>query len=360
MQVDKLSASALNQYLRCPHEYYLHRHTDKKESKLKDNSKLHTGSMIHEVLERLRYKPNKDMIIPLLNDVNEHYEEYTMTEDEISYYEKILKKWIKTRDFYPIVDIEKGFKIPLKRFHITGFIDVVERLDDNFLRVTDYKTGSYFRDMKDTRESVQLKMYTLACMEEYGVDNIEVGYDQIQYEKPKYMQYTTEELRKFLKYIKSMRRKIKNDTRHRPSPGFNCSWCGYTRYCKTIQNEMSLEGIEKMSLDKLIKKFDVIKGKNKVIQEKKDLIKTMIEERMKTMDIEEYENDNYSVKQIQNKYTNYDAVKVLEYAPIDRLNDIFKVKKSKLKDLDDDIKEKIKESADYRYSSPYVRVFSKD
>lgn len=360
MKISKISASSLRQYVRCPHNYYLHRHSDKEPMQLEDNSQLHTGSIIHEVLEKLRYRPKKSNVTDFLHSVNESYKDYTLSLDEIREYKQILEEWVETRDFYEIVDVEKGFNIQLNDFRLTGFIDVIEKKGEDMYRVTDYKTGKYFRDKSELMESIQLKIYTLAVLEEYGVNNIEVAYDQIRFDKPEYVQYTKKELQEFLKYLKSMYRKIKNDNLHKPTPGFCCSWCDYTRYCDALQEELSLEGIEELSLDELAQRYTMMKARESEIKEQKSQIKEMLEARMDKKNLERFECDDFTVKRMQNTYVKYDPTKVMEYAPADTLNDVLSVKKNELEDLDDDVLAKIEEYAETTYSSPYVRVFEND
>lgn len=363
MKIEKLSTSRIEQYLRCPKEYYYDRHSSKEASDLIDEENLHKGTIIHEALEKLRYKPQKNLISDFLNEANENCEEYTLSPSETKEIIDLLKNWIETRDLgYEILDVEKYFKIPVKDFHLTGKIDVIERVDDNYLRVTDYKTGSSYKSMSDLKDNTQLKLYSLATMEIYDVENVEVSLDQIRFESPEYIQYSRDELVDFLQYVVSLRNKMKDDEIWRPKPGYQCAWCAYHEHCPAIQRTLDELEIDGFDYEELGKKYNQVHGKIKVLENKKKQLKKMMVNKMDKEGKEEYKSDDIAITKHQNQYTNYDPKTVVETVSNDSLSDVLKVKNSKISDLDlsQEQRDKLEMSKNISYSSSYVRVNEKE
>jgi|GEM_PF-6937407 len=360
MKAKKISSSRISQYTRCPSEYYYDRHTDIEPRDLTDNSSMHYGSIMHEVLETIRRNPEHQDISDVIMQINKNYKDYTLNDNEFEEMINLVKNWFRTRDIsLEVLDVEKRFKVPLRDFYITGIMDVVEKIDSNSIRVRDYKTGYYFKDINETKNSTQLKLYTLAAMEIYDVDNIEVAFDQVRYEAPEFIQYSKEELRNFIKYVISIQNKIKIDTEHEARPGRHCAWCGYTHKCKKIQEQLEFHNLSDLSMDELTEKYQQIRAKEKVINDEKDMLKDMITGKMSDNKMEEFENDKMTVRKTQRHYVNYKPSKVLEFINEENIDNIFKVNKSKLKDLDDKDLNEIEKYANHSYSNPYIRVSEK-
>lgn len=364
MNVEKVSASRVKQYLSCPQQYYFDRHSDKEpEEFCSDDTPLHMGSIIHKVLEKLRVRPKKEIIPELVHEINEEYEEYILSPEETQEIVDMLEEWLETRDLgYEILSIEEYFKIPIKGFYLTGKIDVVEKINDSELRVTDYKTGTSFKDKQDLKESKQLKFYTLAAMEKYGMDNVEVAYDQTRFDSPEYIQYSRDDMVGFLQYIVSLRNKIKKDKLHKAKPGWHCAWCDYTHHCPIMQKEIEELEIDGFSYEKMASKYQEIHGKIKVLKGKKKELKKMMIGKMGEQKKDVFENDKVRINKVQSEYTNYEPSTVVENVPEDELDNVLKVKKGKVDDLDlnKEQREEIEENSSNSFSNPYVRISTKE
>ncbi len=363
MKIDKLSTSRIKQYVRCPQQYYFDRHSDKKPMDIIDQTALHRGSIIHEVLEKLRYKPKKEIIPELINEVNENYDEYTLSYSEIQDITKSLERWLRTRDLgYEIIDVEKYFKIPVKDFHLTGQIDVVEKLDNGILRVTDYKTGKTQRDKKDMMNSTQLKLYTLASMEIYDVANVETSFDQINYPAPEYIQYSRDDLVEFLQYVISIKNKIENDEVQRPNPDWHCGFCDYINHCPVMQGEIEDLEMDNITYEEMADQYKKVKGKIRTLENKKEKLKKCMTSRMEEENKDKYESEEIRISKVQNSYKNYNPQTVIENVPPQKINKVLSVNKTKLDklNLNQESRDKIEMDTHITCSNPYVRITHKE
>lgn len=363
MRSEKLSASSINTYNKCPHMYFMKYHTNKKPTMLKEDFHLHFGSIIHKALEIYRNLVDAGKNVSLfkcLHKADEEYKQYSLDNSEFEDAQKMLDNWLNTREIeYPLVNTEEYFVVNIRDFKIHGYIDVIEKIDSNHYRVIDYKTGKTYKNKHEAMESTQLKMYALAVMDLYEVENVEVAFDQLRFESPEFIQYTTDQLRKFVQYLYHIQRTIKNDREHHPRIDWHCRWCDYSNHCEFIDEIDSVSEIEealiKGDFSNLVALYNEYLEKSKRAKSLADEFKKLITEEMKEKNIEEYESQTFSLTKSYRKLKRVDYSQVLEYVPPEVADEVFQVKLSKLKELVN------MDEIDYRieHSSPYLRVTQK-
>lgn len=362
MKADKISASRLQQYIRCPFEYYLSRHTDANPVKIfSDDSAMHIGNIVHKTLEKLRLKPDEDIVVDLLTKTNIQYDDYTLSDNQFQEVKQLLKKWVKTRNFSAeVVATEEYFSIPVRDFKLTGIIDLVERVDDDYYRVIDYKTGWAYKHWKNRMDAMQLKLYTLAVMEKYDTQNVDVAYDQIRFKSPSFHRYEKNELIEFIQYVNSIKKKIDDNEKPEPQMGGHCGWCDYFHHCDAFQEQIKMTDLEGLKLKDLGRKYEEVRGKIKLYENIKKSIKQSITERMDKGNRDTYTEDGVTVSMRQSTYRNYRPSVVNRIVDLDdeKLDKVTKVKKSALKDLDlpEEKMEEIEAEADISYSKAYIRI----
>lgn len=170
-----LSYSSISTYIECPLKFKLKYIDGLKE---KPKPYLSFGSSLHDALRFMySYRPPP----PSLDAVLEYYENnwidegYASQEEEEGYF--VYGKRILT-DFYneniksyrsPIA-VEHHFNIDVEGVALTGFIDRIDKLEDNKAEIIDYKSGKNIFDLSDVEESEQLTLYQLAVKESIGLE----------------------------------------------------------------------------------------------------------------------------------------------------------------------------------------------
>jgi DNA helicase-2/ATP-dependent DNA helicase PcrA len=128
-----VSVSLLNNFFECPRKWYFRNLLKLPEPK---SESLEFGSAIHLAIDKilkLKKIPNEKEIKEIVGD-----------DKEVS---KIVSKWVKDRlpKINANIENEKSISIKAKEFphlNIYGKIDLIEELDSNNVRVTDFKTGN--------------------------------------------------------------------------------------------------------------------------------------------------------------------------------------------------------------------------
>jgi DNA helicase II / ATP-dependent DNA helicase PcrA len=241
----KLSASAVENYLKCPQQYLFSYLWSLKEG---PRAALSFGSVIHTTIKRFVDQLKKGVKLPF-EEVQRIYEtEWSSAGYEDDYQEQEYKKdgLEQLRVFHAamiqappeILEQEKGFELPLENDVIlTGRLDQVNSLGGFDVEIVDYKTGKPRKDA-DARKALQLSIYALAAREIFEWNPVRLVFHYLQNNQ---MQLTTRDA----KQIDEAERTIQEtaaDIRAREfkaCPGFACRSCAYKPICPAHEESLT-------------------------------------------------------------------------------------------------------------------------
>lgn len=238
----RLSASSLKTYLRCPQQWKL-KYVDRLPEEPKPFFNL--GSAVHAALEAFYEKRLTEP--PPLEEVLAAFEEefdpdaYPTEEERErrhrngremvrAYYEK------HAADFRPAFDTEKRLSFEVEGVPFTGFVDRLDKLEGEKLRIVDYKTGGAF-DLERVKTDRQLTLYQLGVEQMYGmpVDRLALYHvnSQTLLEAPRHPEERIEALKAT---VRDVERGIREE-RFEPDPGHYCKWCDFQPHCPAFADE---------------------------------------------------------------------------------------------------------------------------
>jgi DNA helicase-2/ATP-dependent DNA helicase PcrA len=241
----KLSASAVENYRKCPQQYLFSYLWSLKEG---PRAALSFGSVIHTTIKRFVNQLKKGVKLPF-DEVQRIYEtEWSSAGYEDDYQEEEYKKdgLEQLRVFHAamiqappeIMEQEKGFELPLENDVIlTGRLDQVNSLGGFDVEIVDYKTGKPRKDA-DARKALQLSIYALAAREIFEWNPVRLVFHYLQNNQ---MQVTTRDA----KQIDEAERIIQEtaaDIRAREfkaCPGFACRSCAYKPICPAHEESLT-------------------------------------------------------------------------------------------------------------------------
>lgn len=242
-----LSVSRVNLFEQCPQKYY-YRYI----LKLPDPSTYHSaaGSFIHKVLENLviQFIKAKDLrkaatyAYSLAKKDKEILELGELITPEVC---EEVKQWVK--DFVKMfednpekmptflkAETRFNFHIENTDFMVTGFIDRIDRLDADTVRVIDYKTTgkpSYLKPF-------QLATYSIPVQKMYPGKKILTAYELVRSDfKQKVFEVTDQDRKNVLDKFVDVGTEIKqlqsNDDPElwKPKPSVLCNYCPYRVRC---------------------------------------------------------------------------------------------------------------------------------
>lgn len=248
------SYSAINQYLRCPLQYYFQRILKLPESSV--SSSLVLGSSVHNALavyhEHLftEQKPTEHAIREKYLETwrareNEKTVDYKSKESRSDLIEQgfeLLKLYMSEPPPRGIVAIEQRFLVPLRNSGgeyletpLIAFIDLITK-NEEILKVTEFKTSGRSYGEFEVESSLQATCYSNAVSETTGeMPTVEYAV-LVKTKTPKLQRMKTarteEDLGRLGDLVQNIGRAIAADIFYPIETPLNCSTCPYRQPCR--------------------------------------------------------------------------------------------------------------------------------
>ena len=240
----KLSASAVDNYRKCPQQYAFSYLWSLKEG---PRAALTFGSVMHTTIKRFVDQLKKGVKLPFA-EVQRIYEtEWTSAGFEDDYQEAEYKKdgLEQLRAFHgtmlqaspQILEQEKAFELPLANDVIlTGRMDQVNSLGRNDVEIVDYKTGKPRKD-SEARKNLQLSIYALAAKEIFEWDPVRLVFHYLQTNQAQVTSRDSKQLDDAEKIVQEAAADIRA-AQFPPNPGFVCRSCAYKPICPAHEESL--------------------------------------------------------------------------------------------------------------------------
>jgi len=237
-----LSAHAVESYSTCPLKFKL-----EKDWRVPGQAAaaMQYGSAIHTVL-RQYYDPQPGLPELSIEDVLRSFKEEfakAVVDDPVqrALYEKQgedqLRALLKTqpRGSVPVVAAEVSFSFDLGGQKVVGRIDRLDRIQDNAVRVIDYKTGAA-KTRRYAEDSLQLSIYAMGARA-MGFAPRELVFLNLQGNEHVVTARSSAQLEKArLRIVDAARGIAAGDFAARP--GQHCQWCLYRRLCPATEQRV--------------------------------------------------------------------------------------------------------------------------
>src|SRR5882724_1923026 len=241
----KLSASAVDNYRKCPQQFLFSRLWSLKEG---PQATLTFGSVMHTTIKRFVDQLRKGVKLPF-DEVARIFEtEWTSAGFEDDYQEGEYKKdgMEQLRAFHSgllqtlpeILEQEKAFELPLENnVIINGRIDQINSLGGNDVEIVDYKTGKA-RNTADARRDLQLSIYAIAAKEILELNPVRLIFHYLQNNEVQATTRTAKQLDEAQKTIQETAADIRAGE-FSPKPGYACRTCAYEPICPAHEEALS-------------------------------------------------------------------------------------------------------------------------
>jgi DNA helicase-2/ATP-dependent DNA helicase PcrA len=242
----RLSASAVDNYRKCPQQFLFSRVWSLKEG---PQATLTFGSVMHTTIKRLVDQLRKGVKLPF-DEVARIFEtEWTSAGFEDDYQEGEYKKdgIEQLRAFHTtllenppeILEQEKAFELPLENsVIINGRIDQINSLGHNEVEIVDYKTGKS-RKEADARRDLQLSIYAIAAKEILELNPVRLVFHYLQNNQTQVTTRTAQQLDEAQKIVQEAAADIRAGE-FSPRPGYACRTCAYEPICPAHEEAVSV------------------------------------------------------------------------------------------------------------------------
>jgi DNA helicase-2/ATP-dependent DNA helicase PcrA len=241
----KLSASAVENYRRCPQQYLFSYLWSLKEG---PRAMLSFGSVMHTTIKRFVEQLRKGVKLPFEEVERIFNTEWTSAGFEDHYQEGEYKKdgIEQLRAFHAAMiqappdvrEQERGFELPFENnVIVAGRIDQINSLGRNDVEIVDYKTGKLKKDA-DARKDLQLSLYALAAKEIFELNPVRLIFHYLQNNQIQVTTRDAKQLEEAQKIVLEAAADIRAGE-FAAKPGFVCRNCAYRPICPAHEETLA-------------------------------------------------------------------------------------------------------------------------
>ena len=129
-----------------------------------------------------------------------------------------------------VIDVERRFTMQLAGVQLVGFMDRVDRIDDDTVRVLDYKSSRAYMLPDD---SMQLALYGIAAKQMYNVARVQIGFDLLRHNQVVVCDLTDEHAERCLQWVDTLARQLQAANDYPAKLNTFCNWCVYKLQCSS-------------------------------------------------------------------------------------------------------------------------------
>jgi len=241
------SYSRLRRYEDCPRSYYLHYVKDLRDE---PTEPLLFGTLIHAALERVYgWIVAEEYAGPfphpqLYRFYQQEFERSALTGAALfDEGRDMLAQYVSRHtevDHLAILGVEQEFRIPFGRLQLHGFIDRVDRVDAETVRIVDYKTNRLLFSKDEVEHDLQLSLYALVAGQLYPwAKKVQLAFEMLRHDLVLAAERTDERLASARAYALALAERALHDEVFTPRLGPNCAMCGHRQDCEAYQQVLS-------------------------------------------------------------------------------------------------------------------------
>jgi len=234
-----LSASRLKRFAQCPKSFELH-YVKGEPSAF--NPATTFGSVLHAALERV-YRLIVELKLigrfpeeQLIAFFEEEWKKASLF-DFASFQEgvKILRDYACEHalvDYTTVLGIEQEFRIEVEGFEVRGFIDRVDRIDDETVLITDYKSNRAIFTRDEVDQDLQLSIYAMAARVLWPwAKKVRLSFYLLRHGFRMETARSDEDLAAARRYVAMLGRASEQASEYEARLNENCNWCDHRMQC---------------------------------------------------------------------------------------------------------------------------------
>lgn len=242
-----LSYSRLSRFEQCPLSFKFH-YVERREAE--PGMPLRFGKVVHAALERLlREVIDQEKIGPLDDErAVTLFSEAWAAEQLTGVHEfgegvAIVRAFVRAQgvlDHRDVLAVEKEFRLPAGPFTVVGFIDRVDRIDDETIEVVDYKTNRQLFTREEVDTSLQLSLYEIAVRRMWPwAKKVRLTFAMLRHGVRMTTTRTEEQLAAALQYAETIGRMTEDATDFPARVSGNCVYCDHRAHCSSYADALS-------------------------------------------------------------------------------------------------------------------------
>jgi len=242
-----LSYSRVARFAQCKHAFKLH-YVDRLPAEPSDSLVL--GKLVHAVLEQLlldhvreervgRIERSAVRAAWKLAATEVGLADPTLFAEGLAMVEQAARDE-GVIDARNVIGIEHPFRLRAGRFDVVGFIDRVDAVDDETVRVIDYKSNRLLFTDEEVDQSLQMSLYDVAVRQQWPwVRRVELCFVMLRHGVRLTTTRTPTQLATALDYIESVGEQSERETAFEPTLNANCGYCDHRGRCAAYADALA-------------------------------------------------------------------------------------------------------------------------
>lgn len=235
----RLSFTKLSRYETCPLSYKLH-YLDRLKSER--GVPLLFGSAVHAVLEGLVLEHMREERVGALSEdrAAELWQEAWAKSgmsglDVFREGLELVHRFVREQgilDHQDVLAVEKEFRLTIGGFQVIGYLDRVDRVDDETVEVIDYKTNRQLFTREETDASLQMSLYHLAAQELWPwAKKVRLTFWMLRHGLRQTTERTAEDIEGTRRYVDTLGSTISKAREFPARLNSNCIYCDHRQHC---------------------------------------------------------------------------------------------------------------------------------
>lgn len=240
MKAPKLSYSRVTLWEQCPLAYRFRYHDRLETGESKDAAEL--GSAVHAAIEEIqREHVREERGGPIARESAVHHWRHAFADaglvgaDVFQEGLELVLGFVRDQgplDAYDVIAIEEPFELAIGEYTAIGFMDRVDRVDDETIEVIDFKTSRLLFAREELETSLQLSLYCTAARELWPwAKNVRLTMWMLRHNLRQETTRTSEQLEAAREYLQAIGDQIGRATEYPARPNALCAYCEYRRHC---------------------------------------------------------------------------------------------------------------------------------
>jgi len=317
---EAISFSKINTYMQCPGKYLRKYHLRQKTVEFEPHPNMVIGSLIHEALDVMGQGKTKDIDEALVMGVK--LVDKIITPTMLTESKEIMEAWYDETKFNPLpISSEEKFTMDIgDGVTILGYIDRIDKMGLDGIKITDYKTGQGMFFNSDLEGSFQLIMYAIAGYYKYEPSSIQICYDMVRHNREVSKNINMKSIPAYIEMVKKVTKEIEavdpDEVSYKVSSG--CGYCDYRWDCEMLKTYLKQLTDTELTLDMNIDADILAETIHKLtIRKKMDdgrltELKAWLTDTLDSQNITELKTDDWELGLKYRKKKPYSYVKKLE------------------------------------------------
>jgi hypothetical protein len=382
-----LSSTMLKTWLECPRKFHLH-YVEGIPSK--PNTSFSLGNAVHYALElanhRLVETDNKRLTYEDIDEFVQEARDHLSGVDNKDHFvddmelfesaEEMVRTELSGLDYTEkVIDVEKNFRIITPEgVTIGGFIDKVVEVDENTVKIVDYKTSRMPLSYEEAKKDVQLSMYELAAAilyPQYSNRKVELRYlrlnSSVKTDRSPIAQLNFR--KQLLSVDKAINQYMDNLSPNSKAPKGSthdlCSWCSYKKECNEYQSQLiqlgsAYELPTQLDDETFIDQYKKVQSSLKELKQLQDDLKLWAMRRIEADPDTPISDGTVVVNPLSTTRKTYEPAIISKLLGYNDYVEVSSINNSKMKRLlgtvkDDMLRTRLEQSVTVKFNNPQIR-----